>query len=124
MQLYLDPITSGGLLKMPKIIQDLTDLHKSQLVEDQIETSNSNYTKHTLHIIDELLRQEISWKELPDEEKRFLTSSDLLYEVRSLFGLISGLGSNAVSIVTHYFGNCIGTKLFLTLSPSGTVTGM
>ena len=85
-QLYLDPVTSGGLLKMPKIIQDLTDLHKSQLVEDQIETSNSNYTKHTLHIIDELLRQDISWKELPDEEKRFLTSSDLLYEVKSLFG--------------------------------------
>lgn len=87
-QLYLDPITSGGLLKMPKIIQDLTDLHKEQLKEDEIETSNSNYTKHTFHIIDELLRQEISWKELPDEEKRYQTSSDLLYEVYNLLRLL------------------------------------
>ena len=88
MQLYYDPITSGGLLKMPKIIQDLTDLHKSQLMDNQIETSNSNYTKHTFHIIDELLRQEISWKELPDEDRRYQTSSDLLFEVKISFGLM------------------------------------
>ena len=89
MQLYLDPITSGGLLKMPNIIQDLTALHKSQLVEGQIETSNSNYTKHTFHIIDELLKQEISWKELPDEVKRYQTSSDLLFEVLYILADVS-----------------------------------
>ena len=81
MQLYLDPITSGGLIKMPTLIRDLTSLHKEQLDGDEIETSNLNFTKHTFHIIDELLRQDISWKELPDEEKRYLTSSDLFYEV-------------------------------------------
>ena len=64
-QLYFEPITSGGLLTMPKILQNLTDLHISQLNNDENSNyTNWNYTKHTFHIVDELLRQEISWKVL------------------------------------------------------------
>ena len=89
---------------MPKILQNLTDLHITQLNNDENSNyTNWNYTKHTFHIVDELLRQEISWREMPHEEKRYKTCSDLLFEVMNLvYTPIVNLADNRGLISVFY----------------------
>eukprot|EP00095_Tigriopus_kingsejongensis_P010627 maker-scaffold1028_size131186-snap-gene-0.43 protein:Tk10627 transcript:maker-scaffold1028_size131186-snap-gene-0.43-mRNA-1 annotation:"CIRL" len=71
-------ITGGTLLSSVDVLEDVLELHQSQITETPDDAKNRAYVAASFEVLDALLGSTLSWEEVSEDDTRFNASSRIL----------------------------------------------